>query len=541
MEPQLDFDYLPHVIDPIFPIIFHKEINIKEVNEIMNSEPSIDFLKSKDWKLWKILSSEYSSEFFMFNHKIEDHTTHFHYKKNYHIKGNYSKRFIEKLAFRKLAFLNPFLFIQILAAVFFDKIICLIKIVYLDRYNKNVRNWNQKNDSARIEVQNKINQQRLELNLYINQSIIENWSSIKLRLCDECVAKYLVIKNSILQPELSESAVSSPQRGYSEDIFFSFLKEYLPDDIEVLQNIKLGKFFPDIVIRFGDGFYIDVEIDEPYIYELGKPIHYVYMDKFVHLFFKEQFMMKLELYWELSSDFTKMINKRLNNKLLWTNNLLEGLDSTQYFEARDAFHERMKYYELVNEQFPNSNVIEQSQGENVYLNEEINDEHYDNYLYQGDNDRLRPHPDDYKLSEDEYNEWKEEMGFDDTSERCLKESEFDQYCEKLIWFEDVEIGLANTKSIPYENQCYVPFDKLISKDRDRDQFFMQSNWIVIRFSESQVLNFEMDCILVIMNVINRIMGCAWDKNINHTPKFIHRKWTRPEAELMALGNSRKTF
>ena len=66
------------------------------------------------------------------------------------------------------------------------------------------------------------------------------------------------------------------KKGKSEISFFNKLKDSVPYDVRNDLKIPVGStfYYPDIVVIW-QGLYIDVEIDEPYVEDDGKPIHYM--------------------------------------------------------------------------------------------------------------------------------------------------------------------------------------------------------------------------------------------------------------------------
>ena len=65
-----------------------------------------------------------------------------------------------------------------------------------------------------------------------------------------------------------------PIKGPSEKLFYDFLKE---NGFDVYNNLKIkcgnSYFYPDLILKY-NGLYIDIEIDEPYEWKSGNPIHF---------------------------------------------------------------------------------------------------------------------------------------------------------------------------------------------------------------------------------------------------------------------------
>lgn len=64
-----------------------------------------------------------------------------------------------------------------------------------------------------------------------------------------------------------------PQKGASEDLLFYHLMKCMDKNIVI--DGKVGRYFPDIIIKLKNGINIDIEIDEPYEYTSKKETHYI--------------------------------------------------------------------------------------------------------------------------------------------------------------------------------------------------------------------------------------------------------------------------
>lgn len=81
------------------------------------------------------------------------------------------------------------------------------------------------------------------------------------------------------------------------------------------------------------------------------------------------------------------------------------------------------------------------------------------------------------------------------------------------------------------------------KDDVRNKFFVEHNWIVVRFSEEQVVRYPRRCCKVIAHVLSEVcddQGAFSElKNTPELPKMA--RWTIKEAKRMAKQNYRKTY
>ena len=94
---------------------------------------------------------------------------------------------------------------------------------------------------------------------------------------------------------------------------------------------------------------------------------------------------------------------------------------------------------------------------------------------------------------------------------------------------------------PYSGTLRKPTHYLNSYDVDRNNFFSQNGWIVVRFAEEQIVKEGDSCIYFLVNLINSIDP---DRNFNCAaaswPKLIPQ-WTLGEAEKMAIEGYREKY
>lgn len=92
---------------------------------------------------------------------------------------------------------------------------------------------------------------------------------------------------------------------------------------------------------------------------------------------------------------------------------------------------------------------------------------------------------------------------------------------------------------PYANDTKEPihFD---NTDKNRDDYFISKNFIIIRFTEEQILNYTEEC----LEIINEIIGCCIDlKSYSKSDSFTKIETTKlsyQEAFDLAYNNSRKS-
>lgn len=105
-------------------------------------------------------------------------------------------------------------------------------------------------------------------------------------------------------------------------------------------------------------------------------------------------------------------------------------------------------------------------------------------------------------------------------------------CEKTNLHIDIEIDE------PYSLIDKNPIHYINSNDEERNNCFIENNWIVVRFSEVQILKNVDDCIQTIESIINSINKKSLNINI-FPPK--HSRWTYEEALVYSYQDYRKTL
>lgn len=97
---------------------------------------------------------------------------------------------------------------------------------------------------------------------------------------------------------------------------------------------------------------------------------------------------------------------------------------------------------------------------------------------------------------------------------------------------------------PYEGRTGKPHHCVDrGKDSQRNQFFLQRNWVVIRFSELQVVKYPDACCKVIARVIFQITGDyrGLVQLGNVVDLLPHKQWTAKEATYMAKNKFRNSY
>ena len=81
------------------------------------------------------------------------------------------------------------------------------------------------------------------------------------------------------------------------------------------------------------------------------------------------------------------------------------------------------------------------------------------------------------------------------------------------------------------------------KDERRNNFFLDRGWLVIRFSEEQIVKYPESCCKTVAEIIAYLLNdnsiLSPFQNVIPLPK--RKQWTREEAEKMAMAEYRKTY
>lgn len=97
---------------------------------------------------------------------------------------------------------------------------------------------------------------------------------------------------------------------------------------------------------------------------------------------------------------------------------------------------------------------------------------------------------------------------------------------------------------PYDGKTGKPHHCVDrNKDSQRNRFFLERNWIVIRFSELQIVQYPDGCCKAIARVISQITGDyrSLVQLQNVVALFLHKQWNSKEAIYMAKIRFRKRY
>ena len=109
---------------------------------------------------------------------------------------------------------------------------------------------------------------------------------------------------------------------------------------------------------------------------------------------------------------------------------------------------------------------------------------------------------------------------------------------RINLYVDVEID----EPYSYKDKKRKPIH-YIGLDAKRDRFFLEKGWIIIRFSEEQIVCYPESCCKVIAETISSLVSdnsiISRFDNVFPLPK--RKRWTKNEAEEMARIDYRKTY
>ena len=76
-------------------------------------------------------------------------------------------------------------------------------------------------------------------------------------------------------------------------------------------------------------------------------------------------------------------------------------------------------------------------------------------------------------------------------------------------------------------------------DKERNDFFLNSDWFIIRFSENQIKNHIDDCVSIVDAIRNLLKGNLAVTNFSNIIDNISEPfWTKEEARMMAIESYR---
>lgn len=111
--------------------------------------------------------------------------------------------------------------------------------------------------------------------------------------------------------------------------------------------------------------------------------------------------------------------------------------------------------------------------------------------------------------------------------------DFTFVCEKTGLHIDIEIDE------PYSYLEKKPIHHTETNDDERNRYFLEQNWCVVRFSEKQIIKETDNCVSLIEEIVNSIHK----KSLNFSTDIVNpdKRWTYEEALVMIHNNIRNNY
>lgn len=111
--------------------------------------------------------------------------------------------------------------------------------------------------------------------------------------------------------------------------------------------------------------------------------------------------------------------------------------------------------------------------------------------------------------------------------------DFTFVCEKTGLHIDIEIDE------PYSFADKKPIHHTETNDDERNRYFLEQNWCIIRFSEKQIIQETDKCVLLIKEIIK----CIHSKKLDFPTDIVttDKRWTYEEALVMSHNNIRNQY
>ena len=118
------------------------------------------------------------------------------------------------------------------------------------------------------------------------------------------------------------------------------------------------------------------------------------------------------------------------------------------------------------------------------------------------------------------------------------------YSADFTFIHDCGVGIDIEVDEPYVGNTKQPHHCTDQgKDEIRNAFFVQNNWIVLRFSEEQVVRYPLSCCLSLASIIAQVCGDSrFIDQLEGVPQLPKSTmWTIKQAEKMAKENYRQQY
>lgn len=114
------------------------------------------------------------------------------------------------------------------------------------------------------------------------------------------------------------------------------------------------------------------------------------------------------------------------------------------------------------------------------------------------------------------------------------------YSCDFILEDDVGLKMNIEIDEPYIGQSRKPIH-YIDVDKDRDNIYLENGWIVVRFTEKQVVSYPNECCQIITDLFEQIYDIAKKRIDIDTHQINEKQWTENEASLLEWDKYRENY
>lgn len=126
----------------------------------------------------------------------------------------------------------------------------------------------------------------------------------------------------------------------------------------------------------------------------------------------------------------------------------------------------------------------------------------------------------------------------------IKGKQYAYSTDIAIIFEEVNLSIDVEIDEPYDYKSRCPTHCIDDPaDARRNQYFVENNWIVIRFSEAQIVMYPHSCCKTIAKVVSRVtLSERFLKDLHEIPDLQpYPMWTKKQAKKMADARTRDSY
>ena len=155
----------------------------------------------------------------------------------------------------------------------------IIKLFFLNQWKNYIKRERENRVNKYHSDVRKLNEDLTYASRFCSRDI-DLKNLLKTNISHGCTARHKPV--SIF----NRSYFNEPQIGISEHLLSLKLEEKY--STLILDYYKLGKYYPDLILQINDKYFIDIEIDEPYVGNTKQAIHYIGSDDIRNNYFQSQ-------------------------------------------------------------------------------------------------------------------------------------------------------------------------------------------------------------------------------------------------------------